>query len=255
MQRFAEDGQNWKIFHAKLLQYAAMHYCLDVLAGRLDDWDGSNALLWCTFMETVPLTIYIRVHHKMAHQIYKYLANYFHDYEPIVDPCTKKLVTNANEVKQDGAAAACAKDSGKAHGWNSRRQRSCKWDNKEDLTTKDLTRGTEDPRMSLGALAEGTSTKSAGTNVLTGKLHKMQNQPQNSLLLTPRLPTGGKPNGCKQEAADSIVTAGCTNRRVEMAEPTVADVDVDRTALLGRDLAERASGVNEGDGTECEPQT
>ena len=255
----AEDGQNWKIFHAKLLEYAAMHYCLDVLAGRPDDgtdnWDGSNALLWCTFMETVPLTIYVRVHHKMAHQIYKYLVNYFCDYEPIADPCMKKLPTNANEAKQDGAAAVRTKDSGKAHGQNSWRWRSCKWDNKEDLTTKDLTRGTEDPCTSLGALAEGTSAKSTGTNVLTGKLHEMQNQLQNSLLLTPRLPTEGKPNECKQEAADSIMMAGHTNQMVEMAEPTVVDVDIDRTALLGRDLAERASGVDKDNRTECEPQT
>ena len=35
--------------------------------------------------------------------------------------------------------------------------------------------------------------------------------------------------------------------------PQVVDVNVDRTALLGRELAERASGVDEGDRTEHEP--
>ena len=105
----------------------------------------------------------------------------------------------------------------------------------------------------------------------------MQNQLQNSLPLTPRLPIEGEPSGCKQEAADSVVTAGRTNRMVRMAEPTeIADInlekaaldgepverahridkgdetdaDVDRTALLGGEPAEMACRVDKGDGTE-----
>ena len=40
---------------------------------------------------------------------------------------------------------------------------------------------------------------------------------------------------------------------VETAEPTKI-TDIDRTALLGGKLAERACGVDEGDGMECKPQ-
>ena len=65
----------------------------------------------------------------------------------------------------------------------------------------------------------------------------------------------GKPCECEQEAANSVATAGCTNGTVERAEPTVADADVNRMALLGGEPVERASGVDEGDGMECEPQT
>ena len=80
-------------------------------------------------------------------------------------------------------------------------------------------------------------------------------KPTTILPLTPRLPIEGEPHGCKQEVADNVVTAGCTNGTVEKAEPQVADADVDRTALLGGEPAERASGVDEGDGTEHEPPT
>ena len=65
----------------------------------------------------------------------------------------------------------------------------------------------------------------------------------------------GEPCECEQEAANSVVTAGCMNGTVERAEPMVADADVDRMALLGREPAERASGVDEGNGMEHEPQT
>ena len=57
----AEDGQNWKIYRAKFLEVAATFDCLEVLAGRPyegEDWDGCNALLCCTFMESVPPSIY-----------------------------------------------------------------------------------------------------------------------------------------------------------------------------------------------------
>ena len=130
---------------------------------------------------------------------------------------------------------------------------------------------------------QGTSAKCAETTtvVLESAPHEMQNQLQNSLPLTPRLPIEGEPSGCKQEAADSIVTTGCTNGMVRMAEPTKiadvnlekaapdgepaerahridegneTDVDVDRTALLGGELAERVHIVDEGDETEREPQ-
>ena len=104
--------------------------------------------------------------------------------------------------------------------------------------------------MSFEASAQGTSTKCAKMTpvVLEDMPHETQNQPQDSLPLTLRLPIEGEPNACKQEAVESVVTAGCTNRMAEMAKPTV--VDIDRTAMLGKDLATAACGVDEGNGTE-----
>jgi len=102
----------------------------------------------------------------------------------------------------------------------------------------------------------------------------MQNEPQDSPQVTPRLPIEGEPSKCEREVAESVVMAERTNGMVKMAKPCESDVDVDRkaalggepaervhivdeggrkiadvdrTALLGREPAERASGVNEGD--------
>ena len=85
-------------------------------------------------------------------------------------------------------------------------------------------------------------------------LHKMQ-EPHSSLLLTPRLPIEGEPSRCKQEAADSIGTAGHTNGMVETANLHETIADINRTAPLGGKLVERARGVDEGDGMEHEPQS
>jgi len=43
------------------------------------------------------------------------------------------------------------------------------------------------------------------------------------------------------------VTAERTKGTVRMAEPNELDADVDETALLGRELAEMANSVDEGD--------
>ena len=133
----------------------------------------------------------------------------------------------------------------------------------DDLsTTKALTRGTQDvndgnvgciqdPCMSSEASAQGTSTNCAETTpvMLESTLpHETQIELQSSLPLTPRLPIEGKPSECKQEQAESVVTAGCTNRTVQLANPTETDADVNRTALLGGEPAERVCRVDEGDG-------
>ena len=78
----------------------------------------------------------------------------------------------------------------------------------------------------------------------------MQDWSRSSLPLTPRLPNEGKPGRCKQEVADSITTAERANGTVEMAEPTEMVTDINRTALLGRELVETACEVDEGDGME-----
>ena len=108
----------------------------------------------------------------------------------------------------------------------------------EDLSnSKALTRGTEDvddgnvghtedPHTSFEALAKGTNAESAEMTlvVLESTLHEMQDQPHSSLPLTPRLPIEGEPNGCKQEAADSVVMAGHTKGMVEMADVSQSEV-------------------------------
>ena len=116
---------------------------------------------------------------------------------------------------------------------------SAEW-NKEDLVSNT---STQDPHRSTEAPAEGTSAKRTETTPVMLKSvlpHEMQDQPQDSLLLTWRLPIEGKPNACKQEVADSVVMAGRTNGTVKLAKPTETDADIDRTALLGREPAERA---------------
>ena len=105
-------------------------------------------------------------------------------------------------------------------------------------------------------MAEGTSTKRAEMTPVMLKSalpHEMQNWPQNSLPLTPRLPIEGKPNECKQEVVDSVVMAGCTNGMVRLAEPTKI-ADVNEKAALGGEPVERARVIDKGDETEREAQ-
>ena len=132
--------------------------------------------------------------------------------------------------------------------------------NTEDLsTTQDVDNGNvrrmENPRTSFEASAQGTSANCAETTlvVLESTPHETQDQPHSSLPLTPRPPIEGEPGRCKQEVADSVTTAGCTNGMAKMAKPMDADVDSEK-APLGGDPAERACRVNEGDRTEREPQ-
>ena len=110
--------------------------------------------------------------------------------------------------------------------------------------------------MSTEAPAEGTSTKctESTTVILECVLHEMQNWPQNSLLLTLRLPIEGEPNRCKQEVADSVVTAGHTNEMVKTAKSNELDMDVDGKTTLGRELAGMVHRVDKG-GKECESKS
>ena len=110
----------------------------------------------------------------------------------------------------------------------------------------------EDPCTSSEDLAKGTSAKHAERTpvVLKSVLPHETREPQDSLLLTPRPPIDGKPCECKQEVVDSIMTVGCMNGMVKLAEPTEI-TDIDRTPMLAGELAMRDCGVDEGDGTEC----
>ena len=194
-----------------------------------------------------------------AQRIFQYLTSYFLDFDPIKDPRAKKLTTSANEAERVSTATEHAQNSQNTlkHGQNSRRWRSHKRDNNEDLSTKALTRGTQDvndrnvrrtqdPCTKAEASAQGTSAECAEmtTVVLESTPHEAQDWLHSSLPLTLRLPIDGKPIRCKQEAADSAMTAEHTNGM---------DADVDGKAMLGRELAGMVHRVNEG-GEECEPQ-
>jgi len=268
-----EDGQNWKIYREKYLEVAATERLLSVVAGwELDDgskdWDHRNRTARTLFYITLPPSFRLRIQPlENAREVFRYLQFYFLDLDPIEDPRAKKLATSANEANRVSAATVHATNSGSTHGRTTRRCKSRKRDTEDLSTTKDLSRGTEDvddgnvgredPRTSVEALAKGTSATSAdGTVVLlTGEPHETQNVPQDSLPLTPRPPIEGEPNACKQEATDGVVTAELMKGMVEMAEPRETVADVDRTALLGGEPAERVCGVDEGDETEHDSES
>ena len=111
--KLAENGRNWKIYHAKIIEAAATDITdpLGVLAGWQPDdgsydWECLDAILKWTFYTSVPISI-LRPIRKLdtAHEIFKYLAKRFRDNEPIVDPHAKKSEPSANKVEQAGAAA------------------------------------------------------------------------------------------------------------------------------------------------------
>ena len=259
----AKDGQNWKIYHAKFLEVAATFDCLEVLAGRPykgDDWDGCNALLCCMFMETEAPSIYFKIRRRTVYKNFKYLAKRFCDNEPI---------PHANEFQCAGTATAAETPENYPMSTNAATEQLANANSDEDdlSTTKALTQGTksvdngivrrQDPRTSLEASAQGTSAKCIETTavVLESTPHKSQTELQNSLPLTPRLPIEGKPSGYKQEAVESVVTAGHTKGTAQSANPPETDANTDRTTLLGGELAEMACGVNEGDRMECESKS
>ena len=233
----------------KFLEVTATFDCLEVLAGRPyegDDWDGYNALLCCTFMESVPPSIYFKIRCRTAYENFKYLAKRFHDNDQI--PC-------ANELQRAGTATAmetpdnCPTSADAA----TERHVHTEWNTEDLSTTQDVDNGNvrrmEDPCTSFEASVQGTSAKCAEMTpvVLEGTLHELQTEPQSSLPLTPRPPIDGEPCVCKQEAVDSVVTAGCTNGTVQLAELTeIMDVDLEKAALDSRDLVERVHIVDEG---------
>ena len=78
----ALDGQNWKNFHAKLIEAAATHIAepLGVLAGweeddGSDDWEGTDATAKFLIYPTLPLEL-LRPIRKLdtAHEMFMYLA-------------------------------------------------------------------------------------------------------------------------------------------------------------------------------------
>ena len=183
------NGQNWKIYHAKVVEAAATDIMdlLGILAGwepddRSYDWECWDAILKWSFYTSVPISILCPIQKlNTVHEIFKFLVKCFHDPNPIVDP----RVTSANNAKHDVHENSHAEprespvSENTATEWHVDAKRD-----EEDLScTKDLTQGMEDPHTSREALAEGNSAESAdGTSVLlTGTPHEMRNELQNSL--------------------------------------------------------------------------
>ncbi|KIM62811.1 hypothetical protein SCLCIDRAFT_24644 [Scleroderma citrinum Foug A] len=258
--KLAENGRNWKIYCAKIIEAAATDITdpLGVLAGWQPDdgsydWECLDAILKWTFYTSVPISILCPIQKlDTMHKIFNYLAKRFFEQ---AGAAAEDISADSEKQKKSPTSADTATE----------RHASAERNNEDLTTTKALTRGTEDvDNRNVGrqdpctkAEASGTSAKCTETTpvVLKSALpHETQTKLQNSLPLTPRPPIEGEPSGCKQEAVESVVTAGRANGTVETAKPTEI-ADVNRTALLGRGLVERASGVNEGDRTECEPQS
>ena len=273
--KLAKNGRNWKIYRTKIVEAAATDIMdlLGVLAGWEPDngsynWECWDAILKWTFYTSVPISILCPIRKlDTAHEIFKYLAKRFRDNEPI--PRAKKSEPSTNNVERAGTAAAVETSENYPTSANAATEQhaDAKPDEDDLTTTKALTRGTEDvdngnvgrqdPRTKAEASAQGTSAKCTETTpvVLKSALpHETQTKLQNSLPLTPRPPIEGEPSGCKQEAVESVMTAGRANGMVETAEPTEI-ADVDGMALLGREPAERARGISEGDETEREAQS
>ena len=175
--KLAENGRNWKIYCAKIIEAAATDITdpLGVLAGWQPDdgsynWECLDAILKWTFYTTVPITI-LRPIWKLdtANEIFNYLAKRFRDPNPIVDPRT----TSANDAKCDAhenlhtelRESPVSDDA--ATEWHA----NAKLDEEDLSNTQDVNGRnagcTEDPHASLETLAEGNSTESTdGTLVL-----------------------------------------------------------------------------------------
>ena len=155
--KLAEDGQNWKIYRAKYLEVAATENLLSIVAGwesddGSKDWDHRNRVARMLFYITLPTLLRLRIRLlENAREVFRYLAFYFRDCEPIVDPRAKKLATCANEDK-------CYPSVENPTSENAATERHANAE-REDPPTKALTRGTkdvddrnvgrEDPRTSI----------------------------------------------------------------------------------------------------------
>ena len=103
--KLAENGRNWKIYHAKIIEAAATDITdpLGVLAGWQPDdgsynWECLDAILKWTFYTSVPISILHPIWKlDTAHKIFMYLVKRFHNSNPIVDP----RMTSANDAKHD----------------------------------------------------------------------------------------------------------------------------------------------------------
>ena len=137
--KLAENGQNWKIYHAKIVEAAATDITnlLGILAGWEPDngsydWECQDAILKWSFYTSVPISILCPIWKlNTMHEIFKYLTKHFHDNEPI---------PHTNEFQHAGTAAAAETpekspmSANAATEWHA----NTKLDEKNLSTTKDL---------------------------------------------------------------------------------------------------------------------
>ena len=99
-----EDGQNWKICHAKFLEVTATKHLLSIVAGwesddGSKDWAHQAEVARMLFLMTTPPLLKLLIQlFESAQQIFQYFTSYFLDFDPIEDPHTKKLVTSTNKT-------------------------------------------------------------------------------------------------------------------------------------------------------------
>ena len=138
--KLAENGQNWKIYRAKIVEATATDIMdlLGVLAGWEPDdgsynWECQDAILKWTFYTSVPISILCPIRKlDTVDQIFKYLAKRFCDSEPI---------PRANKFQRAGTAAVAEtpEKSPMSADAATEQHASTEWNNEEDLsTTKDL---------------------------------------------------------------------------------------------------------------------
>ena len=101
----ALDGQNWKIFRAKLIEATATQQVLGLLAGwevepddedsqEWDDWYGYDAVAKFLIYPTLPLKLLHpiwKLH--TVHEMFEFLTHQFHDYDPIEQDVQMKKVS------------------------------------------------------------------------------------------------------------------------------------------------------------------
>ena len=254
------DGQNWKIYHTKLIEAAATHIVkpLGVLAGweeydGTNDWEGQDATAKFLIYPTLPLEL-LRPIQKLntAHEMFVFLTQRFHDTNPIERDAETKAKTCANDEVSNGqsgstnehATEVCqtVERAGIATEDSESPQRSGDESvmNRDENTTYQVETMLKWPKPFVGTCYR---CKEVGHRV--HNCRKSMDLPGNSANKTRKPKTITDVDGKAMLGRD---LAGMVHRVNEGKE---SDADTYRTALLGKEPVEMACGVNEGDGTEC----
>ena len=114
------DGQNWKIYCAKILEDAATLEVLDVLAGwrtEPDDEDSNDwedwyscdcSAKWLIYPILPPQLVTPIRELQTAHEIFVFLACKFHNTNPIERDTKKKVKTCANDELSSGQSGSAS---------------------------------------------------------------------------------------------------------------------------------------------------
>ncbi|KIM58932.1 hypothetical protein SCLCIDRAFT_27638 [Scleroderma citrinum Foug A] len=93
LPELARENQDWKIYHAHILDSAAAEGVVSHLSGatpkpvdscKLEAWNVSNAVAKYIILEVITDSLLKRlVHHKLAHTLFSHLAAIFGNHNPI----------------------------------------------------------------------------------------------------------------------------------------------------------------------------